>query len=160
MSSESDLIKVKSYYDGSEAEIAKAKLLAHGIFCSILSDNLGGQRLDLNETLGSSLLVKRSDFDKAESLLNDVYSEDDQELHQDDINPSTEASNKARLSYRFLAGVTLLSFIIPILPNIYGIHRYINIAPEVRKRMHWSKYILILILTTNLLLILAFLLGD
>ena len=99
MSSESDLIKVKSYYDGSEAEIAKAKLLAHGIFCSILSDNLGGQRLDLNETLGSSLLVKRSDFDKAESLLNDVYSEDDQELHQDDINTGIIQNTKETNSY-------------------------------------------------------------
>lgn len=67
--SEQGLIVVRSYSSEMDAQLAKSRLDAAGIFSAIFKDDVGGTRPYLQLTEGVRLMVRKSEFDQASAVL-------------------------------------------------------------------------------------------
>jgi hypothetical protein len=70
MNMKSDLVKLETYYDVMQAQIAKSKLEAYGVFCFLRDENL--VQMDWLRTIaygGVKLYVREEDLEYAKELL-------------------------------------------------------------------------------------------
>jgi len=64
-----DLIKIRTFAQRPEAELAKGLLAAYGVEATISADDCGGFRPHLSlVTGGIQLLIKKEDKEKAEEI--------------------------------------------------------------------------------------------
>jgi hypothetical protein len=76
----SDLVKLETYYDVMQAQIAKSKLEAYGIYCFLQDENL--VQTDWLRTIaygGVKLFVREDDLQQARELLNEGESSTEEE---------------------------------------------------------------------------------
>ena len=64
-----DFIKIKSYPNRHEAELAKGFLSINGIDAVVSGDDYGGIQPGLSFSIGVQLLVKEEDVEKAKEIL-------------------------------------------------------------------------------------------
>lgn len=114
----SQLVVLKTFTDGMEAEVVRGMLEAHGIFAHISRDDLGGTRLDLNMISGVKLMVPSESLDQAMELLKaELGSMDMPEVSVEQPIPPSQESTYADKALKS----ALISIVIPVIPVLFSL---------------------------------------